>query len=287
MGWLAIGVTWCGVVRWPDPHQEHREPQDPHQQEYVGKQVVPHLSFPSKIGEMEIGYLFLRCGNCPHDRGTPPSRFVLGIHWGPRTQERAALLIAQVVARLCGLPVWLSDGWKAYPAALLQVLGRVYQRRRRGIRGRHPKPRLVAPRDLFYGQVVTVRDAKGKLLHVVSRVVYGGPRRFLRDMGRRGLGATIHPAFMERWYGTLRGLCAPCAAAPGVALRVSAGTMRGCGWWSTSTTLCCRIRACTSRASHGPQRWPADWLSTCGVIGTISGIPCIQILAAASSCSGG
>jgi hypothetical protein len=21
---------------------------------------------------MEIGYLFLRCGNCPHDRGTPP-----------------------------------------------------------------------------------------------------------------------------------------------------------------------------------------------------------------------
>jgi hypothetical protein len=28
-------------------------------------------------------------------------------------------------------------------------------------------------------------------------------------MERRGLGATIHTAFMERWYGTLRGLCAP------------------------------------------------------------------------------
>jgi hypothetical protein len=137
------------------------------------------------------------------------SRFVLWVHWGPRTQESAALLIAQVVARLCGLPMWLSDGWKAYPAALLQVLGRVYQRRRRGTRGRHPKPRLVAPRGLFYGQVVKVRDAKGRLLHVVSRVVYGGSRRFFREMGRRGLGATIHTAFMERWYGTLRGLCAP------------------------------------------------------------------------------
>jgi hypothetical protein len=137
------------------------------------------------------------------------SRFLLWVHWGPRTQESAALLIAQVVARLCGLPVWLSDGWKAYPAALLQVLGRVYQRRRRGSRGRHPKPRLGPPRELFYGQVVKVRDATGNLLHVVCRVVYGGPRRFFREMERRGLGATIHTAFMERWYGTLRGLCAP------------------------------------------------------------------------------
>jgi len=137
------------------------------------------------------------------------SRFLLWVHWGPRTQESAALLIAQVVARLCRVPVWLSDGWKAYPVALLQVLGRVYQRCRRGTRGRHPKPRLVPPRELFYGQVVKVRDATGNLLHVVSRVVYGGPRRFFREMERRGLGATIHTAFMERWYGTLRGLCAP------------------------------------------------------------------------------
>jgi IS1 family transposase len=137
------------------------------------------------------------------------SRFLLWVHWGPRTQESAALLIAQVVARLCSAPVWLSDGWKAYPAALLQVLGRVYQRCRRGTRGRHPKPRLGPPRELFYGQVVKVRDATGNLLHVDSRVVYGGPRRFFREMERRGLGATIHTAFMERWYGTLRGLCAP------------------------------------------------------------------------------
>jgi hypothetical protein len=136
-------------------------------------------------------------------------RFLLGVHWGPRTQERAALLIAQVVARLGGLPVWLSDGWKADPAALLPVLGRVSQRRRRGTRGRHPKPRVVPPRALFYGQVVKMREARGQLLRVVSRVVYGGPRRFCREMAHRGLGATIQTAFMERWDGTLRGRCAP------------------------------------------------------------------------------
>jgi hypothetical protein len=137
------------------------------------------------------------------------SRFLLWVHWGPRTPESAARLSAQVVARLCGLPVWLSDGWKAYPAALLQVLGRVYHRRRHGRRGRHPKPRLVPPQDLFYGQVVKGRDGKGKLLQVVRRVIYGGPRRFFTEMARRRLGTTIHTAFMERWYGTLRGLCAP------------------------------------------------------------------------------
>lgn len=137
------------------------------------------------------------------------SRFVLWVHWGPRTQESAALLIAQVVARLCSLPVWLSDGWKAYPAALVQVLGRVSLRRRRGTRGRHPKPRLVPPQDLFYGQVVKVRDRQGHLLRVVSRVVYGGPRRFIKEMASRGLRPSIQTAFMERWYGTLRGLCAP------------------------------------------------------------------------------
>lgn len=76
---------------------------------------------------------------------------------------------------------------------------------------------------------------------------------------RRGLGATLQIACMERWYGTLRGLCAAARAA---ALRVSAGTTRGCGGWSTSTPVCCRRRVCASRAGRVPQRWPSDWLST-------------------------
>jgi hypothetical protein len=70
-------------------------------------------------------------------------------------------------------------------------------------------PQLMPPKDLFYGQVVKVRDGTGKLLRVVSRVVYGGPRRLVLEMASRGLRPSIHTAFMERWYGTLRGLCAP------------------------------------------------------------------------------
>ena len=86
------------------------------------------------------------------------SWFLLWVDFGPRTQGTAATLIAQVVAPTRQLPLFLTDGWKAYPAALLQVVGRVYRRRRRGTVGRKPKPRLVAPRHLFYARVVTDLD---------------------------------------------------------------------------------------------------------------------------------
>lgn len=137
------------------------------------------------------------------------SWFLLRVDFGPRTQDTAAILIAQVVARVQQLPLFLTDGWKAYTAALLQVVGVVYRPRRRGHVGRKPKPRLVAPKTLFYAQVVKVRNTAGQVVEVSRRVVYGGPRRFGKQLRLRQLGTTIQTAFMERWYGTLRGLVAP------------------------------------------------------------------------------
>ena len=137
------------------------------------------------------------------------SWFLLWVDFGPRTQNTAAALIAQVVARTQALPLFLSDGWKPYIVALLQVVGVVYRPRRRGNVGRKPKPRLVAPKNLFYAQVVKVRDKAGHVVEVSRRVVFGGPRRFGKQLRLRQLGETIQTAFMERWYGTLRGLVAP------------------------------------------------------------------------------
>jgi transposase-like protein len=137
------------------------------------------------------------------------SWFLLWVDFGPRTQDTAAALIAQVIARTQALPLFLTDGWKAYTAALLQVVGVVYRPRRRGKVGRKPKPRLVAPTNLFYAQVVKVRDKAGHVVEVSRRVVFGGPRRFGTQLRLRQLGETIQTAFMERWYGTLRGLVAP------------------------------------------------------------------------------
>jgi hypothetical protein len=137
------------------------------------------------------------------------SWFLLWVDFGPRTQDTAAALLAQVIARTRALPLFLTDGWKAYTAALLQVVGVVYRRRRRGKVGRKPKPRLVAPPTLFYAQVVKVRNTAGQVVEVSRRVVFGGPRRFGKQLRLRQLGTTIQTAFMARWYGTLRGLVAP------------------------------------------------------------------------------
>ena len=53
------------------------------------------------------------------------SLFIVWVAFGPRTIQTAAYLLAQVLARVRGLPVVLTDGWKAYRAALLQVVGQV------------------------------------------------------------------------------------------------------------------------------------------------------------------
>ena len=137
------------------------------------------------------------------------SGFLLWVDFGPRTQETAATLIARVVARPRQLPLLLTDGWKASPAALLEVVGVVYRRRRRGQVGRKPKPRLVAPPALLYAQVGKGRTTAGQVGEVRRRVVFGGPRRCGTQWRLRQLGTTIQTAFMARWYGTLRGLVAP------------------------------------------------------------------------------
>ena len=45
MGGLAVSAIQCGLVRWPYPNQDYREPQDSHEQKCIEKQVVHHLSF--------------------------------------------------------------------------------------------------------------------------------------------------------------------------------------------------------------------------------------------------
>ena len=137
------------------------------------------------------------------------SGFLLWVDFGPRHQDTAAALIAQVIARTRALPLLLTDGWKAYTAALLQVWGIVYRRRRRGTVGRQPQPRLVAPQTLLYAQVVKVRTTTGHVVEVSRRGVCGGPRRLGKQLRRHQLGTTMQTACMARWYGTLRGLVAP------------------------------------------------------------------------------
>ena len=70
------------------------------------------------------------------------------------------------------------------------LLGVVYRPRRRGTVGRKPKPRLVAPKNLYYAQVVKVRDKAGHIVEVSRHVVFGGPRRFGKQLRLRQRGET-------------------------------------------------------------------------------------------------
>jgi hypothetical protein len=38
MSGLVVSAIWYGVVRCPYPNQDHREPQDSHEQKYMEKQ---------------------------------------------------------------------------------------------------------------------------------------------------------------------------------------------------------------------------------------------------------
>jgi hypothetical protein len=137
------------------------------------------------------------------------SGFLLGVALGPRPQERAAALSAQVVARPPGLPRCRTDGWQASTAALLPVVGVGYRPRRRGTVGRQPQPRLGAPPALCDAQVVKVRHPAGQVVEVRRRVVCGGPRRCRQQWRLRQRGTTLQTAVMARWSGTWRGLVAP------------------------------------------------------------------------------
>lgn len=182
--------------------------QTPHRQrvQHVAVEGVPweeaHATLrPTQVAwvhtALAMGSWLLRWGDC-----------------GPRTQDTAAALIAQVIARPQALPLFRTDGWKASTAARRQVVGVVDRRRRRGHVGRQPTPRLVAPPNVFYAQVVTVRDQAGHGVEVSRRVVFGGPRRCGKPWRLRQRGETIQTACMERWYGPLRGLVAPLRRRP-------------------------------------------------------------------------
>jgi hypothetical protein len=180
-----------------------------HRAETHHRQVVREVAVPGVQLDEAHSKLRPRQVAWSHTALAMGSWFRLWVDVGPRTQEQAAALVAQVVARGRALPIFLTDGWKAYRAALLQVVGIVYRRRRRGKVGRKPKPRLVAPQQLFDAQVVKVRNPAGQVVEVSRRVVFGGPRRFGKQLRLRQLGSTIQTAGMARWYGTLRGLVAP------------------------------------------------------------------------------
>jgi hypothetical protein len=125
------------------------------------------------------------------------SRLMLEVVVGPRDETSATQLVSGAAARLAPecWPLWSSEGWKAYGAALLLVFGVLLHFIRLKRRGRPKQPLLVPDPGLRYGQVVKQRKGR-RLVAVSKRVVFGVAE--LLPLTR------ISTSLLERLNGTIR-----------------------------------------------------------------------------------
>ena len=126
----------------------------------------------------------------------PEFRLMIAAIVGPRTLDTAKEVVAVTKARVAGIPVFFSDGFTCYLAALIAAFHVVTTFARTGKRGRPRKPVCEPHPELVYGQLVKQKK-QGKLLTLSTRVVLGAERL-------AQLGFTISTALVERVNLTLR-----------------------------------------------------------------------------------
>jgi transposase-like protein/IS1 family transposase len=159
-----------------------------------------------KAGEVSEGEALNRLSRSPHWVWValdPVTKLLLAIEGGERTlamAQRVVHQVAQVVAPEC-VPLFLTDGFKAYLLAVLTHYGHWVQPPRGWATGRLPKPRWLPLPQLQYAQVVK-QTRRRRLVAVSSRVVFGtlaGIKQVLAAHGWR-----INTACIERANLTIR-----------------------------------------------------------------------------------
>jgi len=96
-----------------------------------------------------------------------------------------------------------SDELPHYAHALLEVYGVWDTPPRQGTRGRFPQPRRYPPPDLCYAVVVKER-ARGRVVHVMTRLVYGTTEQVETALRRSPVSRTITTYGVERQNLTVR-----------------------------------------------------------------------------------
>lgn len=124
---------------------------------------------------------------------------------GKRTRTNLHQLVADFHRRTEGrrMRLMTSDEYKAYRDAILEAYGEPYPRRRKGRRGRIPRPGCRPPRDLLY-VVVHKHRRKGRVVRVSTRIVYGTHDDLERALKQSSCSNKVNIAFVERYNGTDR-----------------------------------------------------------------------------------
>ena len=127
----------------------------------------------------------------------PTSKLLVVVDIGSRTLAMAQRVMHQVVQMLAPgcVPLFLTDGFKAYTTALLTHFGQWMQPARQQTAGPMPKPRWIPLPEVLYAQVVKSYRRR-RLVGVTPRVVFGTQLAIEQVLARWGW--RINTAFVER-----------------------------------------------------------------------------------------
>jgi IS1 family transposase len=127
----------------------------------------------------------------------PTSKLLVVVEVGSRTLVMAQRIVHQVTGVLAPgcVPLFVTDGLKAYGTALLTHFGSWVRPERRQATGPMPKPRWMPLPELLYAQVVKAYRRR-RIVGVTPRVVFG--TRLVIEQVLARCGWTINTAFVER-----------------------------------------------------------------------------------------
>jgi hypothetical protein len=130
---------------------------------------------------------------------------VLAVVPGARDAESVEEVVAEVKDRTGGrvMDLMTSDDYPAYEAAILQAYGQEVTTTSTGRLSRRLVPEKVPPPGLTYATVEKRRE-KGRVVEIVTRVVFGTVAAVTAALARSKVSRSINVSFLERQNGTDR-----------------------------------------------------------------------------------
>ncbi len=135
----------------------------------------------------------------------PESRLVLCVVPGARDAACVEEVVGEVKQRTGGrvMDLLTSDDYPAYETAILNAYGQEVATTPSGRPSRRMIPEKVPPPGLNYATVEKRRE-KGRVVAVVTRVVFGTMAALVAALGRSKVSRWINTSFLERQNGTDR-----------------------------------------------------------------------------------
>jgi len=146
------------------------------------------------------------CGDCwDHIAFDPEHRLVVSAVIGHRGGEMTQILVEDFHRRTQGrlMNLMTSDENPAYAEAIREVYGKEVQPRRKGRRGRHPKPYKRVPKKLVYATVHKVRE-NNRVVRVEARLIFGTAALLALALLASLVSVRVNTCYVERHNGSDR-----------------------------------------------------------------------------------